>query len=97
MAGDFWAFEEFVTSAKMNFQIDATAKHIAISNVKVLQSNNVFENGDESFVDEFLDADGTNDTLETFDGSVYVIIEADYITGFTINDCAQKQIASGSV
>lgn len=39
--------------------------HNAINNFKVLQANNVFENGDYGFVDENVDSNGTNNTINT--------------------------------
>lgn len=65
MAGDFFAFEEFVTSAKMNKQTDNGYTGIAQNAYQTLQANNVFENKDFLVTDEFVDADGTNDTVNT--------------------------------
>lgn len=42
---------------------------------RTLQSNNVFTNGDSFVVDEFTDADGTNDTVNT--GSTTAIFDVD--------------------
>lgn len=65
MAGDFFAFEEFVTSAKMNKLADNVFTGIAQNAYQTLQANNVFENKDFLAADEFTDADGTNDTVNT--------------------------------
>lgn len=45
--------------------IESAILSSAISNYKILQANNVFENGDLSFVDEFVDSNGTNNTVNT--------------------------------
>jgi hypothetical protein len=59
-------------SEDFNATFDAAATRInasillqAISNFKIIQSNNIFENGDLSFVEEFVDANGTNNTVNT--------------------------------
>jgi len=65
MAGNYWAFEEFVTSSKMNEQTDNDGAGIAQNAYQILQANNVFENKDYLAADEFTDSDGTNNTVNT--------------------------------
>lgn len=63
MAGDFWAFEEFVTSAKMNKQIDANQGNIAESAYKILAAALSFINGDNVAAEDFTSAGGANGTV----------------------------------
>lgn len=65
MSGDYYAYEEFVTSAKQNEQTDNLGTLSAQNAYQVLQANNVFENKDYIAVDEFTDATGTNNTVNT--------------------------------
>jgi len=63
MAGNFYAFEEFMASAKINAHIDGNSSGLAEAYYKTLQANDVFNNNDGSAADEFVDSTGTNDTV----------------------------------
>lgn len=82
MAGNYWAFEEFVTSAKMNALSDGNGSGIAQNAYQTLQANDVFENKDFLAADEFIDATGTNNTVnvDNFNNDLDTTHDPDSVT-----------------
>lgn len=75
MAGDFWAFEEFVTSAKMNQQTDELGAGQAEQAFKTLEATNVFNNGGSLAAEEYTVAAGINGTVNV--GSTTAVFATD--------------------
>ena len=79
MTGDFWALNEFVTSAKMNLQIDASQGNIAENAYKILAAALSFENGDSIAAEDYTSAVGANSTVNIastdaiFDTDKYIL------------------------
>lgn len=76
--GDFWAFEEFVTSAKMNLQTDRLAGLNAENAYKTLAASLGFENGDSLAAEDYTSAGGAKGTVNI--GSTNAIFATDKYT-----------------
>lgn len=98
---DFTTPSDRVKPTDLNNTFDEVANRIAalmnltaISNYKILQANNVFENGDDGFVDEYVDSNGTNNTIS---GATAYFVTDHYILNYGAgSETAQAQVNGGT-
>ena len=103
MTGNFWAFEEFVTSERLNKSNDRALDGQAELAYKTLDAASSFDNSDSTMAEKTTDADGINGTINigsttaTFDTDKYDL-SSGLIENFggTFNDSSATATLNGT-